>query len=112
MFRIFTFARFLPMASAWLLYVVVVIALGLFSVPVACALGLLLAVVVVIAPLSSICVNGARITRARKAARAELYDDLTDNVLGVADWIYSAALRITSEGSRISRRAFIASTPR
>lgn len=78
----------LPMASAWLLYVVVVIALGLFSVPVACALGLLLAVVVVIAPLSSICVNGARITRA-KAARAELYDDLTDNVLGVADWIYS-----------------------
>ena len=52
------------------------------------ALGLLLAVVVVIAPLSSICVNGARITRA-KAARAELYDDLTDNVLGVADWIYS-----------------------
>ena len=79
----------LPMASAWLLYVVVVIALGLFSVPVACALGLLLAVVVVIAPLSSICVNGARITRA-KAARAELYDDLTDNVLGVADWIYSS----------------------
>lgn len=78
----------LPMASAWLLYVVVIVALGLFSVPVACALGLLLAVVLFVAPLASVCVNGARIVRA-KTVRAALYDDLVDNVLGVADWVHA-----------------------
>lgn len=78
----------LPMASAWLLCVVVIVALGLFSIPVACALGLLLAVVLFVAPLASVCVNGARIVRA-KTARAALYDDLVDNVLGVADWVHA-----------------------
>ncbi len=99
----------LPMASAWLLYVVVIVALGLFSIPVACALGLLLAVVLFVAPLASVCVNGARIVRA-KTVRAALYDDLVDNVLGVADWVRRALLTITSEGSSSSRRASTAST--
>ncbi|WP_241156403.1 MULTISPECIES: thiol reductant ABC exporter subunit CydC [unclassified Adlercreutzia] len=77
-----------PLAAAWLMYVVVVVATGAFSLPVAGLLAVMLGVVVVVLPLASVCVNGARRTRAQ-SLRARLYDELTDNVLGVADWVFS-----------------------
>lgn len=77
-----------PLAIAWLLYVAVVIAIGIFDPCVAAALALLLGVVVFVLPLCSVLVNGARLQRA-KALKAQLYADLADNVLGVADWMYS-----------------------
>lgn len=77
-----------PLAISWLLYVLVVVALGVFDAVVALALALLLGVVVLVLPVVSVCVNGARLERA-KALKAQLYADLTDNVLGVADWVYS-----------------------
>ena len=77
-----------PLAIAWLLYVVVIIALGAFSAGAALALALLLGVVVFLLPAVSVCVNGAKLERA-KSVKARLYADLTDNVLGVADWMYA-----------------------
>lgn len=78
----------LPIASAWLLYLVAIIALGFFTVPVACAMALMLGVALFVMPLASVCVNGARLMRA-KAITSKLYDDLSDNVLGVSDWVFS-----------------------
>ena len=78
----------LPIASAWLLYLVAIIALGFFTVPVACAMALMLGVALFVMPLVSVCVNGARLMRA-KAITSKLYDDLSDNVLGVSDWVFS-----------------------
>lgn len=77
-----------PLVIAWLLYVLVIVALGVFDLAVAAAMALLLGVVVFVMPVVSVCVNGARLERA-KALKAELYADLTDNVLGVADWMYA-----------------------
>ena len=78
----------LPIASAWLLYLVAIIALGFFTVPVACAMALMLGVALFVMPLVSVCVNGARLMRA-KAITSKLNDDLSDNVLGVSDWVFS-----------------------
>ena len=77
-----------PLAIAWLLYMLVVVALGLFSGALALAMALLLGIVVFVLPAVSVCVNGARLEKA-KAVKAQLYADLADNVLGVADWVYS-----------------------
>ena len=78
----------LPIVSAWLLYLVAIIALGFFTVPIACAMALMLGVALFVMPLVSVCVNGARLMRA-KAITSKLYDDLSDNVLGVSDWVFS-----------------------
>lgn len=78
----------LPLVSAWLLYLVAIIALGFFTVPVACAMALMLGVAVFVMPLVSVCVNGARLMRA-KTVTSKLYDDLSDNILGVSDWVFS-----------------------
>ncbi|MBQ3106915.1 MAG: thiol reductant ABC exporter subunit CydC [Eggerthellaceae bacterium] len=77
-----------PLVVAWVVYVLAVVALGVFSWPAALALALLLGVVVLVLPAVSVCVNGARLQRA-KAVKARLYAELTDNVLGVADWVFS-----------------------
>lgn len=75
-----------PYIIAWTLYVVIVILLGLFSPWFALVMLLLLGVVVVLLPLVSALANGARQAR-RKVMRNELYEHLTDNVMGVSDWI-------------------------
>lgn len=77
-----------PLVVAWLLYALVIVALGVFSVPVALAMALLLGVVALVLPAVSVCVNGARLERA-KAAKDALYAELTDNVLGISDWMLS-----------------------
>ena len=77
-----------PLIIAWLLYVLTIVLLGVFSPAAAAALALLLGMVVFVLPVVSLCVNGARLERA-KALKAELYADLADNVLGIADWVYS-----------------------
>ena len=71
----------LPIASAWLLYLVAIIALGFFTVPVARAMALMLGVALFVMPLVSVCANGARLMRA-KAITSKLGHDLSDNVLG------------------------------
>ncbi|WP_139650658.1 thiol reductant ABC exporter subunit CydC [Raoultibacter phocaeensis] len=77
-----------PTIVAYLLYTAIVIALGFFSVWFALAVLLVLGVVVFVLPLASALVNGARNAR-RKAMKNELYAELTDNVLGVSDWLFA-----------------------
>lgn len=78
----------LPLALAWATCAVMLLALGVFSLPAALALVVLVAAVVLVAPLASIAANAERLAQA-KAVRASLYDELTDDVLGIADWVFS-----------------------
>lgn len=77
-----------PTVIAWLLYAFIVIALGFFSWWFALVMGLLLAIVIFVLPLWSVLVNGARQER-EKQIKNSLYTDLTDNVMGISDWIFS-----------------------
>lgn len=77
-----------PTLISWGIYILVVIGLGFFSIPFALMMLLMLAVVTILMPLVSVLVNGARMY-AQKTARNGLYDQLTDAVLGVGDWLFS-----------------------
>lgn len=77
-----------PTLISWGIYVVVIIALGLFSIPFAIMMLVMLAIVTILLPLVSLLVNGAKMY-AQKTARNGLYDQLTDAVLGVGDWLFS-----------------------
>lgn len=77
-----------PLIIALILYTFIVIAVGMFSIFFALYLALLLFILVIVLPVWSVVVNGARQER-EKTLKTELYTDLTDNVLGVADWIFS-----------------------
>lgn len=77
-----------PLIIALILYAFIVIAVGVFSLFFALYLALLLFILVIVLPVWSVVVNGARQER-EKTLKTELYTDLTDNVLGVADWIFS-----------------------
>ncbi|MEG0255711.1 MAG: thiol reductant ABC exporter subunit CydC [Vagococcus sp.] len=77
-----------PAIIALILYVVIVIALGVFSIPLALVILLILGVILIVLPLTSVLVNNARVYR-QKAKRHVLYNQLTDAVLGVGDWQYS-----------------------
>mgnify|MGYP003372461820 FL=1 len=111
-----------PTVVALLIYAGVVAALGFFSPWIACAMLLILGVLVFVVPLVSVICNGARQTNL-KALRNNLYAELTDNVLGAADWVFSqrsddylslcrdsasAAARIEAEMERFSRRRDLA----
>ena len=77
-----------PTVVAWLLTVCIVAVLGFFSPWFALAMLLALLVVVLLVPLVSVLVASARVAR-RKAMKNELYRELTDNVLGAADWVFA-----------------------
>lgn len=77
-----------PTVIAWLLYLFIVIGLGLFSWWFGLCMLLLLGVVVFLLPLVSVLVNGARQEK-QKVTKNELYKTLTDNILGVSDWVFS-----------------------
>ena len=77
-----------PLIIAVILYAFIVIAVGMFSIFFALYLALLFFILVIVLPVWSVVVNGARQER-EKTLKTELYTDLTDNVLGVADWIFS-----------------------
>lgn len=77
-----------PTIIAWLLYVVLVVVLGFFSVGFALFMFLMMGVAVFLVPLVSVLFNRARQAR-RKAIKNELYSELTDNVMGASDWIFA-----------------------
>lgn len=77
-----------PTIVAYLLYIVLIASLGFFSLGFALAMLLVLGVVVFLVPLVSALMNRARIEK-RKAMKQALYGSLTDNVLGVSDWIFA-----------------------
>ena len=77
-----------PICTSLILYIFIVIALGYFSLPFGGLMFLLFGLVLIVLPLAAVLVNSARVYR-KKAKKHELYNDLTDAVLGVADWQYS-----------------------
>jgi ATP-binding cassette subfamily C protein CydC len=77
-----------PTIIAWLLYIFIIIGLGFFSWWFGLCMLLMLGVVVFLLPLISVLVNGARQEK-QKVSKNELYKTLTDNILGVSDWVFS-----------------------
>ena len=78
----------LPTVAAWLLWLIATIVLGAFSPFVAVGMFVPLGVQMVLLPLIAVTAGGARRMR-MKAMKNEMYAELTDNVLGVADWVFS-----------------------
>lgn len=77
-----------PSVIAWILGLVLVIGLGCFTWWMGLlVLGLVLIELVVI-PLVSVSVNGARLAK-HKSLKSALYTEVTDDVLGITDWILS-----------------------
>lgn len=77
-----------PTVIAWIIYIFVVIGIGFFSWWFALVMLLYFGGILIVFPLWSVIVNGARQKR-EKVLKNELYTDLTDNVLGISDWIFS-----------------------
>ena len=77
-----------PTIIAWVLYCFVVIGLGFVSLWFALMMLVLFLGLVVVFPLVSVLRNGARQEREKQVKNA-LYVNLTDNVMGVSDWIFS-----------------------
>lgn len=78
----------LPIVAAWVLWLAATAALGALSLSVAVGMLVLLGVQLVLLPLIAVTAGGARRMR-MKAMKNEMYAELTDNVLGVSDWIFS-----------------------
>ena len=93
-----------PGVIAWLLWAVLVALLGVFDVWFALGMLLIIGANVTLVPLLSVLANGARQARA-KALRNQLYGELTDNVLGVADWVFSQRGEEYLERGRATRQA-------
>lgn len=78
----------LPTAIAWILGLCLVIGFGVFTWWVGLLVLLILVVELAVVPLVSVSVNGARQAK-HKTLKARLYADLTDDVMGITDWILS-----------------------
>lgn len=74
-----------PSIIAVILYIISVIALGFFSIPFALCMALFIFVLVVLLPLVSLLVNRKRQAQ-MKQVRNNLYQTLTDAVMGISDW--------------------------
>ena len=77
-----------PTVIAWLLYIFIVIALGFYSLWFALVMLFYFGIILIVFPLWSVLVNGAR-QKQEKILKNELYTNLTDNILGISDWIFS-----------------------
>lgn len=77
-----------PLVVGGVLYLALVVCTGVLSLWLGLAVLVLTGLSAVAMPLISVLANAAREAQ-RKQARARLYDKLSDNVLGVADWVFS-----------------------
>lgn len=77
-----------PTFVAWGLYVFVVIGVGIFSIWMGLLMLLMIGIMLVAFPIWSVIVNGAR-QEYEKKIKNELYLDLTDNIVGITDWIFA-----------------------
>lgn len=77
-----------PMFVAWGLYAIIVIGLGIISPLMGIWMLVLFFLIIFAIPIWSVLINGARQSY-EKTVQDKLYVDLTDNVMGVDDWILS-----------------------
>ncbi|WP_165253831.1 thiol reductant ABC exporter subunit CydC [Adlercreutzia sp. ZJ304] len=78
----------LPLLSTWVFALVITGMCGVLSWHLAAIMLAVLLLLSVVVPLYSAAANSAR-TAAIKAAQKNIYDNLTDDVLGISDWILS-----------------------
>lgn len=77
-----------PMLVATGLYVIIVIGLGVMTPLMGLLMAVLFGLIIIGIPVWSVLVNGQRQDNEKQATN-RLYVDLTDNVLGITDWIFS-----------------------
>lgn len=77
-----------PMMVAWGLYAIIVIALGILSPLMGLWMLLVFGLMIFAIPIWTVVVNGAR-QAYEKNLQDKLYTDLTDDVMGVTDWVLS-----------------------
>lgn len=77
-----------PTVIAWVLAALVVVGMGVLTLWAGALLCAVFGAAVIAVPLASLMANGPRAAR-RKELRSRMYADLADNVLGVADWVFS-----------------------
>lgn len=77
-----------PTVIAWIIGLGLVIGLGCFTWWIALVFLLLVVIEMGVVPYVSALINGAR-QQQRKHLTTQLYADLTDNIIGISDWISS-----------------------
>ncbi|MFB7139359.1 thiol reductant ABC exporter subunit CydC [Gottfriedia sp. NPDC056225] len=77
-----------PGIAALFIYFISVIALGFFSIPFALLTAIVSFVLIGVLPLFSLLVEKAR-THQIKKEKSHLYENLTDAVIGISDWLFS-----------------------
>ena len=77
-----------PMFVAWGLYAIIVIGIGIISPLMGICMLVLYGLMIFAIPIWSVLINGARQSY-KKQLQDQLYVDLTDDVMGVNDWVLS-----------------------
>ena len=75
-----------PTVIGLVIYVLIAIGVGIFNWGFALAILLILGMIVIVAPMVTLAVNGARDFK-QQQLEGQLYTDLTDSVMGLQDWI-------------------------
>ncbi|WP_462411965.1 thiol reductant ABC exporter subunit CydC [Neobacillus sp. Marseille-QA0830] len=78
----------LPAVVSLVIYAVIVISTGYFSIPFAILLAVLVGLLVFVGPIVSLIFNQKR-NQKLKRTRNVLYQQFTDGIMGIGDWIFS-----------------------
>ncbi|MDO4902627.1 MAG: thiol reductant ABC exporter subunit CydC [Limosilactobacillus sp.] len=77
-----------PMFVSWGLYTIIVVGIGYLSIWMGLWMLVVFGLMIFAIPLWSVLINGAR-QELQKQVKDDLYVNLTDNVMGVGDWVLS-----------------------
>lgn len=77
-----------PMLVAFGLYAIIVIGMGIISPLMGLLMLVLFGLIIIAVPVWSVLVNGAR-QQLEKQYTNTLYADLTDNIMGITDWVFA-----------------------
>ena len=99
-----------PMLIAGILYVLLALVLGFISIPLMLLWLLTIGCAIILLPLISVAICGPK-QQLIKMYTHELYEDVTDNVQGVNDWLYSgrSAEYISNVQEKIAMRTRVQS---
>ena len=76
------------MLVAFGLYAIIVIGMGIISPLMGLLMLILFGLIIIAVPVWSVLVNGAR-QQLEKQYTNTLYADLTDNIMGITDWVFA-----------------------
>lgn len=82
-----------PAVVSLIIYAIVIVAIGAWSIPFAILLGCLIGLLVFVGPLLSMLYVGAK-NEQLKAGRGQLYNKFADAILGMSDWIFSGQSQV------------------